>query len=177
MYFQSYEDYMRTILGYPVQNEMSYNTYPNYSYDYVSEQLPRYSNEIMDLYPEIYKIVNPMVCKICEANSKPITKELVEQMTDEIYLNLENDAEIEEDIVNVRVNLPSTKPESKTNSRQEDIRKNHIVNNSVNKIKDNRQEIASKSVSKVEPKLDSQKQNRNNRQVRRNSTLRDLIKI
>ena len=47
-----------------------------------------------------------MVCKICEVNTKPITKELIEQMTDEIYLNIESETTLEEDIVNVRVNLP-----------------------------------------------------------------------
>ena len=32
-----------------------------------------------------------MICKICEANTKPITEELLNQMTDEIYLNFESD--------------------------------------------------------------------------------------
>lgn len=169
MYFQSYEDYIRTILGYPVQNEMSYNTYPNCSYEYIEQ--PRYSSEIMDLYPDIYKIINPMVCKICEANSKPITRELVEQMTDEIYLNIENDTTIEEDVVNVRVNLPPTKPESNSNNRQVRTRDLNNENISSKKMKDNRQENVN-NANKVD---DSQ--NRIIRPFRRNNTLRDLIKI
>ncbi len=169
MYFQSYEDYIRTILGYPVQNEMSYNTYPNCSYEYIEQ--PRYSSEIMDLYPDIYKIINPMVCKICKANSKPITRELVEQMTDEIYLNIENDTTIEEDVVNVRVNLPPTKPESNSNNRQVRTRDLNNENISSKKMKDNRQENVN-NANKVD---DSQ--NRIIRPFRRNNTLRDLIKI
>lgn len=169
MYFQSYEDYIRTILGYPVQNEMSYNTYPNCSYEYIEQ--PKYSSEIMDLYPDIYKIINPMVCKICEANSKPITRELVEQMTDEIYLNIENDTTIEEDVVNVRVNLPPTKPESNSNNRQVRTRDLNNENISSKKMKDNRQENVN-NANKVD---DSQ--NRIIRPFRRNNTLRDLIKI
>ena len=169
MYFQSYEDYIRTILGYPVQNEMSYNTYPNCSYEYIEQ--PRYSSEIMDLYPDIYKIINPMVCKICEANSKPITRELVEQMTDEIYLNIENDTTIEEDVVNVRVNLPPTKPENSSNNRQVRTRDLNNENISSKKMKDNRQENVN-NANKVD---DSQ--NRIIRPFRRNNTLRDLIKI
>ena len=169
MYFQSYEDYIRTILGYPVQNEMSYNTYPNCSYEYIEQ--PRYSSEIMDLYPDIYKIINPMVCKICEANSKPITRELVEQMTDEIYLNIENDTTIEEDVVNVRVNLPPTKPESNSNNRHVRTRDLNNENSSSKKIRDNRQENVN-NANKVD---DSQ--NRIIRPFRRNNTLRDLIKI
>ena len=75
MYYQNYEDYIRSILGYPVQNNMGCsvaynsdqtNTYSNANIEYLTST-PRYSNEILDLYPEIYKIVNPMVCKICEA--------------------------------------------------------------------------------------------------------------
>lgn len=169
MYFQSYEDYIRTILGYPVQNEMSYNTYPNCSYEYIEQ--PRYSSEIMDLYPDIYKIINPMVCKICKANSKPITRELVEQMTDEIYLNIENDTTIEEDVVNVRVNLPPTKPENSSNNRQVRTRDLNNENISSKKMKDNRQENVN-NANKVD---DSQ--NRIIRPFRRNNTLRDLIKI
>ena len=116
MYYQNYEDYMRAILGQPIQMSQNdgYNTYTNYSntqYEYLSE-MPRYSDEILALYPDIYKLVNPMVCKICEANTKPISRELIEQMTDEIYLNLESDTGVEEEVINVRVNLPKSKSES-----------------------------------------------------------------
>lgn len=172
MYFQSYEDYIRTILGYPVQNEMSYNTYPNCSYEYIEQ--PKYSSEIMDLYPDIYKIINPMVCKICEANSKPITRELVEQMTDEIYLNIENDTTIEEDVVNVRVNLPPTKSENSSNNRQGRTRDLNNENSSSKKIRDNRQGNGN-NVNDLNKVGDSQ--NRIIRPFRRNNTLRDLIKI
>ena len=85
MYYQNYEDYMRSILGYPTrQNYM--DTYESCNSciptDYTI-QTPRYSEEIMDLYPEIYKILNPMVCKICEANTKPIDRELIEKMKEQ----------------------------------------------------------------------------------------------
>lgn len=92
MNYQSYEDYMRSVLGYSPYTE------DNYTYDDSQEDLYNYSNEInmqptQDLtqfYPEIYKMVYPMVCKVCNTNSnREITKELLEQMTDEIYKNLE----------------------------------------------------------------------------------------
>ena len=112
MYYQNYEDYMRSILGYPNYNNThnstnyndTYNDYSNMSYQYAI-QGPRYSNEILNLYPEIYKIVNPMVCKICEVNTKPITQELIEQMTDEIYMNLESDNSVADETVNTKVNI------------------------------------------------------------------------
>ena len=157
MYYQNYEDYMRSILGYPIQEQNLFsNTYSNYNnmeYEYIT-QMPRYSKEILDLYPEIYKIVNPMVCKLCEANTKPITKELLEQMTEEIYLNIESDpSEYVSQVVNVKVNLPN----------QEEKRQNNINSPKVTTLK---------KENRVEEKTRTE-----NRQMLRNNTLRDLIKI
>lgn len=162
MYYQNYEDYMRSILGYPIQlsntNMSTYNNSANINYEYVT-QTPRYSSEILDLYPEIYKILNPMVCKICESNTKPITRELIEQMTDEIYLNLESDPSSFEndDIVNVRVNLPPEKNKNTTKSAVNDVKKG----------RENR----------AEDSTENSTENRENRQRRRNNILRDLIRI
>ena len=157
MYYQNYEDYMRSILGYHIQEQNLFsNTYSNYNnmeYEYIT-QMPRYSKEILDLYPEIYKIVNPMVCKLCEANTKPITKELLEQMTEEIYLNIESDpSEYVSQVVNVKVNLPN----------QEEKRQNNINSPKVTTLK---------KENRVEEKTRTE-----NRQMLRNNTLRDLIKI
>ena len=178
MYYQNYEEYMRSILGYPSreQNKFSdtYRDYPNMiNYNYFG-QLPRYSSEILDLYPEIYKIVNPMVCKVCEANTKPISRELIEQMVDEIYLNIESDPEeYGGEVINVRVNLPDI------NSKQEDKRQNKNNQSNSNsmtlsRMKDNRIE---KRQEKLEKELAVDNSIKQNRQVRRNNTLRDLIKI
>lgn len=104
MYYNEYEDYMRNVLGY--NNRTNVNSYnENYEQNYYST--PTYNNNyrmmqdnIEDLYPDIYKIINPMVCKICQNNTRPITNELVEQMTMEIYNNIEAD---EINIVNVNI--------------------------------------------------------------------------
>lgn len=99
MNYQNYEDYMRSVLGYSpyVPN--------NYTYTDEQEDMYNYSNDVISMqptqdltqfYPEIYKIVYPMVCKICNVNSnREITKELLEQMTDEIYRNVEPEEEQE----------------------------------------------------------------------------------
>lgn len=155
MYYQNYEDYIRSILGYPVQMKNTYNSNLDTQYEYIT-QTPRYSSEILELYPEIYKIVNPMVCKICEANTKPITRELIDQMTEEIYLNLESEPTINEiETVNVRVNLPDEK--------------NNKMDNRIASTKNNYNE-SKRSKEKNEDK-------REYRHARRNSTLQDLIKI
>ena len=183
MYYQNYEDYIRSILGYPVQNNMGCsvaynsdqtNTYSNANIEYLTS-MPRYSNEILDLYPEIYKIVNPMVCKICEANTKPITSELIEQMTDEIYLNLESDTNIDDEIINIRVNLPNSETEA---NRKRQVQKNaqNTSGNISKRIRDNRQDNSTKN--RVEEIAKAPSQPREDRQIRRrNNTLRDLIKI
>ena len=177
MYYQNYEDYIRSILGYPMQNNINYtdtyNSNSNVVYEYLPST-PRYSNEILNLYPEIYKIINPMVCKICEANTKPITRELVEQMTDEIYLNIESDTTLEDDIINVRVNLPTSKNENRQiskNSQNANI-------NSTKRARENKQESNNKDRIDVSLNEKDTAQNREDRQIiRRNNTLRDLIKI
>ena len=82
MSYQGYEDYMRSVLGYSpyVPN--------NYTYTDEQEDIYSYSNDMMhfqpaqDLspfYPEIYKIIYPMVCRLCNVNlNREITKELIE---------------------------------------------------------------------------------------------------
>ena len=171
MYYKNYEDYIRNILGYPIKQNLNMSReFYNDTYNY-SNNIPKYSNEILNLYPEIYKIINPMVCKICEANSKPITEELLEQMTDEIYLNIEGDMNISDDIINVRVNIP--KNSEKNISSQNIIKetkntynRNMAQNNNPNILKQNTQNLNNENI------INSEK-----RQVRRNNTLRDLIKI
>ena len=168
MYYQNYEDYIKSILGYPIsQDNNSYQTntytYPSYSYNNYNQNIPRYSGEVLNLYPEIYKVVNPMVCKICEANSKPITAELIEQMTDEIYANIECDNEKEKSFNSVK----------KENLREN--RNTHANNSNVSSRA--LQNNLEKTQKKQEDKSINVPQNRQNRRSSTNNTLRDLIKI
>lgn len=99
MYNESYEEYIRNILGYSNTNynncyENNYNAYmTNYRNNEKDDQLEA-------CYPEIYKVVYPMVNKACDNNTKPVTPELVDKLTDEIYLAIENDNRI-----NININL------------------------------------------------------------------------
>ena len=83
MYYQNYEDYMRSVLGYG-NNEYSY-TYDDY--------YPRNEGNNMDLenmYPEIYRIINPTVEAICNKNrGNEINEELLRTMVDEVYTSIE----------------------------------------------------------------------------------------
>lgn len=170
MYYQNYEDYMRQVLGYPMNDPNIYETY-----DYRNDSI--YQDTYSECYPEIYHLVYPMVCKACETNTQPITRELVEKMTDEVYMAIEDT----QTTVNIRVN--TSKPEenrisnSSTNrNNSEEIRnsktKSERINKSVSSHAENREVKASNS---------SMPENRENTALAEtrhsNSTLRDLIKI
>ena len=156
MYNETYDDYIRSILGYP--NNNMYNTNSRENVYMYSAQNTTVSNEIEQYYPEIYKIIYPMVCKSCNNNTSTITKELIENMTDEIYFAIESDNEID---LNITINneVKNNKIETQTNS---------INNRNISNSKDKN------TVIKEENKKD--KENREDRRIR-NNTLRDLIKI
>lgn len=135
-----YEDYLQNFWDYPTNGYQ--NTYDQYSdncgygcnmnrnyyeYDYnyspyrqnMNYQNRGISNTHMEeLYPEIYKVVYPMVKKVCSNNNRTITNELIEQMTEEVYSNVEANNGVELNITlsnNVRGEKTNTQ-----NSKQED---------------------------------------------------------
>lgn len=145
MYNETYEDYIRSILGYP-----------NYGATY--QQQPMAINyerndqnaEIENCYPEIYKVVYPMICKACSNNNRPITPDLIDELTNEIYLSIESDNEI-----NVTINLT-----------------NEVGGNVENRSTNGRTTTKSSGVSKEEIK-----ENRGEDRQFRNRGLQDLIRI
>lgn len=98
MYNESYEEYIRSILGYPnYGNNVFENTYQNSPTSFRNTETDR---QLEACYPEIYKIVYPMVSKACISNTRPITSDLIDELTDEIYAAVENDTQI-----NININL------------------------------------------------------------------------
>lgn len=91
MYNGSYDDYIRSVLGYPSFNSGSYEN--EYEYEYESSYNSR-SDDLEDYYPEIYRIVYPMVTKACDNCREPISMATIENMTDEIFNNIEASNEI-----------------------------------------------------------------------------------
>ena len=144
------DDYIRSILGYPNVNSNDNNMY----YSQMSN-MNTYNNLnnnpiLEECYPEIYRIVYPMITKRCSTAQGNITPDLVEDMTNEIYQAVEaNNNEI-----NVNINL------------QNDVQNSN-----------NRNEIKNVPKSNVK-KEETKEENRENRNDKRNNnTLRDLIKI
>lgn len=89
MYNSNYEGYMRNVLGY---NIMPQDTY---SINDSMYEMPLQRNiEITALervYPEIYRVVYPMIQKVCMKAGNTINEEIIERMTDEVYRFLEEE--------------------------------------------------------------------------------------
>jgi len=116
MYYQDYEDYMRSVLGYPSNNMQ--DTYANNDYYRLSmsmQPVEEMEIENEDLYPEIYRIVNPMVCKACdEARGREITEDLANEITNNIYINIEgNEVNQTREVKNGDVPNPNAKQETR----------------------------------------------------------------
>ncbi len=150
MYYQNYEDYMRSVLGYPI--ETTYDNYIIQSRDYnVNYQN---NSELESMYPEIYKKINPVVCEVCERSKTPITKELIENMTEEVYQRVEINNEIW-----LKINVDE-------NITQKEIQ-NRTTNAKTNSVRNVSEMESVRQVGQTE-----------NRQRRPNNPLlRDLIRI
>ncbi len=85
MYDETYEEYIRSILGYPSQPMA--NTMTN---NYMANNTINVNPELENWYPEIYKVLYPMVKKICMEATNNLTQEEIEKMTEEIYTAFEN---------------------------------------------------------------------------------------
>lgn len=94
MYNGSYDDYIRSILGYPSFNSGNYEN--EYEYEYENSYHSQ-TDELEDYYPEIYKIVYPMVTKACDNCREEISRGTIENMTDEVYSSLEVSNEIRQE--------------------------------------------------------------------------------
>lgn len=87
----SYEEYMRTVLGYQPSyltdlyaQEEYYSMPPNrneLSYTPMQQNLEQF-------YPECYNKIYPAVCKACSQCAGQLTREQLEKMTDDVYDNV-----------------------------------------------------------------------------------------
>lgn len=111
----SYEEYMRTVLGYtPYSMQDTFCCTNDY---YISQDTSNQMNDstLEELYPDIYKRLNPLVCKQCNTNTMPITQEILEQMVDNVYNSIEVDLKIETNTkVQVNTNTGVRQQESRT---------------------------------------------------------------
>ena len=183
---QSYEEYIRSVLGYPAMNVKSAYDFNNYNVDYRNSSIQ--NAELEECYPEIYKVVYPMVVKACNNNSRPLSREIVENMTDEIYMAIEGNESVQ-----ININLANDVHSNRSNVEEDsfknssEVENRGIPNSKGNRVNvnsgDNMKSGANKdgrdsrnirsNANNIDDILD--RENREVRQVNRN--LRDIIKI
>lgn len=154
MYYQNYEDYMRAVLGYPMEHQ---DTYPMHYIQETQNNMMPYQNtkELEDCYPEIYKIINPVVCEVCDRCNMPITKDVVEDMVEEIYQKIEINNEIA-----IHINLDNRMNEKKEVENRTNVTKSNTVKNSI-----------VNEQTRKNPEIENRQRRPNN------PLLRDLIRI
>lgn len=89
----TYEEYMRSVLGYQPMRNDTYGM--NFEMTNMLSINSAQIRELEDCYPEIYRIVYPMIQKACSQNTRPITREVIDSMTEEIYYSIEDKEMIE----------------------------------------------------------------------------------
>ena len=199
-----YDDYFKNIIGGNINSPEYYvSTYENKTYEprQVNSSLPGYDysstnedfddNKILELYPDIYRAVSPMVDKLLEGkDTSDISENVLVNWTVEIYDALETDEVISKTILstnntnvnsnsvvtnatstNMTTNKTNIYPNTKTTVKN-NITDSRNVNNT---ISDSRNVNNNNSVmTDAEPKvIDVVSRYRNYR----NPLLRDLIRI
>lgn len=151
MYYQNYEDYMRSVLGYPMENRNTYGM-EMYAGQFSDNMSYRDTKELESCYPEIYKIINPIVCEVCDRHTNTVTKDEVENMVEEVYQRVIVNNEIA-----IKINIENRSTDKEEN-RENNVKTNSNRNTNNEPVKQTRE---------VE-----------NRQRRPNNPLlRDLIRI
>lgn len=94
MYDNSYEEYMRTVLGYTPSN-MS-DIYRNDCYYNEPASINFQNSELENMYPDIYRKVYPLVCSRCaDLADVNISAKQLDELTDTIIASINIDLKIE----------------------------------------------------------------------------------
>ena len=206
MYYQNYEDYMKSVLGNSYQNEYMNQNYnipfiPNHSMSVNANAMKNsvgsdksniqsqtevhtYNKDIdiaekmekiKKMYPEIFTLLMPMINKIVEENkNKEITESLIENMTMEIYNNIEDDMmgrKVESP--KQSINIPNTR-NTVSNSRLSTTQNSTTANSRLSSQNNSNIHIAKPGTR--ERTLANNNFTQNNKKIG-NPTLKDLIKI
>ena len=110
-----YEEYMQNLLGIQTNpyktnyRQMQYNYLPNNPY--VLADSTSKIEQLENMYPEIYKILYPMIKKASSQNTSQMTPETLETMTQEIYSNIEAG-----NIINISVDVSNNSESDNSNT-------------------------------------------------------------
>lgn len=119
----NYEEYMRNILGY---NIIPQNTYQMTENIYEMPRNVSYDNiDLESLYPDIYKMIQPMVQKACMRVTGVINEETINSITDEIYNVMAEDTRGTKDIN--KNNIEGRNSISQNTRKVEETRQNNYL--------------------------------------------------
>lgn len=110
MNYTSYDEYMRSVLGYP---DMRMNMNSNINMMNQCDNFNPYSDDLERMYPEVYRVVHPMVCRACDNVTMPVTEDMLDSMTDDIYDRVEADGRI-----NIEVTVEAEFRDTESNSSE-----------------------------------------------------------
>ena len=184
MYYQNYEDYMRSVLRYPRDTQDTYqmNYYEDERNSNYLESMYQDTKDMESLYPNIYKCINPYVADVCSRCNGSVTRDNLEDMVEEVYKKIENNKEIMINIVNDSAIISrEAENRSVTQNNPNTSNSQNLQNTSnmsrINYSKNNVQNISNESLKRG---IEDQ-ENRESRETRQrrpnNPLLRDLIKI
>ena len=144
MYNNPYEEYMRNSLGYSGMPMTNMNQMNMYYMNMIPEMYEAEGNfmcnqtSVEDMYPEIYRIVYPMICKACMAINENVSEDLVSRITNEVYMNVEHMETSQE----TRSSSITVGPQSNKNVKSDSLsnKTNSSINsNSINVRQETRQ--------------------------------------
>ncbi|MCI8587742.1 MAG: hypothetical protein HFJ49_03930 [Clostridia bacterium] len=203
MYNNVYEDYIRNMIrgsdnprndylncGNNVYNSNLYENeiYGNNEFEnsfinpQISSNLP-YMNtndeiNLEECYPELYRLLYPMIQKVCMKCTRSVNRDIIDEMVEEVYSNFVGD---EGESTQININLSNdvrSSRETSTNNLRSG--KNELSNSnksiSSNNIKENKSNITSSKLDRSsDKKTEVRSEDRQSRQ--RNPILNDLIRI
>ena len=129
MYNQDYEDYMRNVLGYtPNYQENTYrdlgangNNYYFYNNDFF--QQPVNSARYENMYPEIYRKIQPLIIQEINANTRNITEDIIDEMVDRVYEQIST-MRGDTEIIQEKVETKNINSSNTTKTVKEEVREN-----------------------------------------------------
>ena len=110
MYNNVYQEYINNMLGIipKTHSDFEYDEYRDFNF-LQNSNMPNIDLE--RLYPDVYKLLYPMIQMACMRNTKPITEETIDEMVRDIYSNFNAD-----DVTILNINLTNdVRGTSKTN--------------------------------------------------------------
>ena len=125
MYNSSYEEYMQNVLGYNVRPQNTYQL-PESIYE-----MPRgnsYENmDLEELYPDIYRMIQPMVQKVCMRVTGVINEEIIVSMTDEVYNAMSEETKETRESKEIKKGINEVRNNSQTVRKVEEPRQNNYL--------------------------------------------------